>query len=174
MTTIRTSFRIADSLTLLKSVHLALGDPSPLAADALLVMQRRTQLTFEQQGFPQRWADLAPSTKRRRLARLSPGVSAKKLAQLAGSLLILRDTGQLLQSVGGDASGDFEASGGFGFSDRDGAIIGTDHPGGYNQFEDPRTGRPERIIFQWLDQDVDDITAMSHDWFLRKGPYAEG
>jgi hypothetical protein len=88
------------------------------------------------------------------------------------SLQILRDTGLLLQSVGGGAAGPFETADGFGESDQTTATIGTNHPGAWNQFADTRTNRPERIIFIFQDQDVSDLADMGETWFLRVGPYA--
>ena len=174
MTSIRLQIQVGDVRDTLKSIHLAFADASPFTGDVLGIMLRSTQLNFEQQGRPKKWDELAPSTKRARMRKLAAGGrSKKKLAQLAGSMLILRNTGHLLQSVGGGASGPFEQQGGFGQSDRDSAIIGTDNPGGYNQWPNPRTGAPARLIFVWQDQDERDVLEMADDWFTRSGPYAE-
>lgn len=185
-------FQAGDVIRTLQVVEAAYRDPSDLMADTLLLMIRSTQLNFEAQGRPTRWAGLAESTIQRRLSKTKKGaakVKALKTAAKKGfgpklfkaaetyiaaghALQILRDTGLLLQSVGGGASGPFETPDGFGESDDLTATIGTNHPGAYNQFPDTRTNRPERIIFIFQEQDVEDVTQMAADWFLRVGPYA--
>lgn len=173
MTSFTIRMEVGDVVQTLHVVEAAMLDASPLMQDVLLVMIRSTQLNFEAGGRP-RWDDLADSTIQRRFAKGMKGKGAKKLGSLAvlGSIEILRDTGLLLQSVGGGASGAFEVGAGFGESDDTGAVIGTSQPGWQNQFPDTRGWRPAREFILFQDQDEEDIMDMAVQWALRTGAYA--
>jgi phage gpG-like protein len=193
MAAINIDFQAGDVVETLKFIEAGLADPSEIMRDVLLVMIRSTQLNFDAQGRPAKWAPLAQSTILHRLAKTKTGrtrlATSKRLAKKggsgpaakkaganlfasAGSLRILQDTGLLLQSVGGDASGAFSTGDGFGESDQTTAIIGTNNVAAYNHWPDPRTGRPERLIFVWQDADEEDVMAMAEDFVLHAGPYA--
>ena len=172
--TLTLRLHVGDVLHVLHVMEAAYDDASDLMADVLLTMIRSTQLNFEAQGRPVRWADLAESTERRRFAKAMGGRGARTLGSLGtlGSLLILQVTGSLFQSLGGGASGPFEAKDGFGESDRFTATIGTNRPGWQNQFADTRGWREARPMVEFQNQDVEDIGAMAADWALRTGSYA--
>jgi phage gpG-like protein len=163
---------VVEVLTLIES---AFDDPTPLMRDVLLVMIRSAQLTFEAQGRPTRWHDLAESTIRGRFKKAMKGPGAKSLGSLGvlGSILILRDTGLLFQSIGGNAVGAFEGADGFGEADRLSATIGTNRPGADAlQLGAPENNLPAREYLLFQPQDEDDIADMSIAWMMRQGPYA--
>lgn len=58
---------VIEVLTLLEASY---EDPTPLMQDVLLIMIRSTQLTFQAQGRPDKWAKLSPATIRARLRQL--------------------------------------------------------------------------------------------------------
>lgn len=149
------NIQVADVVKTLTLIQDAFHDPSELMKDVLLVMLRSTQQNFEAQGRPERWQPLAQSTIDR---RRGGGKDVK----------ILRDTGLLLQSVGGSAAGAFEAEDGFGESDKFTAAIGTNRPGA-EALQLVIAGGRVFLLFQ--DQDEEDIMDMASDWFLRVGPY---
>lgn len=166
---------VGDVVQTLTVIEAALADPAPLMRDVLLVMIRSTQLTFEAQGRPQRWDDLADSTIRRRfaVARGARGAASQGSLAILSSIQILRNTGLLLQSVGGRATGAFAEADGFGDSDETSAIIGTNRPGADAlQLGHSRGYFPPRVFLLIQDQDEQDIVDMSADWFLQVGPYA--
>lgn len=171
----RIQIHVGDVVQTLTEIEGAFTDPSPLMRDALLTMIRSTQLTFEAQGRPNPWDDLADSTIRKRFARARGARGGGQLGSLGtlGSIQILRDTGLLFQSVGGGANGPFATADGFGESDETSAIIGTNRPGADAlQLGHSRGYFPPRVYLQILDQDEEDIVTMSADWFLQVGPYA--
>jgi len=174
MATFTVTFQVGDVIQTLELVQASARDPSPFMSDVLLLMIRSTQLTFQAQGRPDRWNDLAESTVKARFRRAARGRGAAAFGSLGilGSIRILQDRGNLLQSVGGGASGPFSTSDGFGESDEFSAVIGTNHPGWRNQFPDTRGWRDARLFLLWQDQDEEDVAAMGMDWFLRVGPYA--
>lgn len=167
--------QVGDVTHVITLIELAVDDASELMRDVLLVMIRSTQQTFEAQGRPARWADLAESTVLKRLRRAMRLQRVRDLGSLGavGSIQILRDTGLLMQSVGAGASGSFSAADGFGDSDAFTAVIGTNRPGWQNQFPDSRGWRPERPFLVFQDQDEEDIADMAMHWLMRTGPYAE-
>jgi len=169
-------YQLGEVSHLLTMVETRADDPSDLMADHLLLLIRSTQLNFEEQGRPVPFAELAPSTERRRFAKGMKGKGAKALGSLAvlGSTQILRDTGLLMQSLGAGASGPFEAADGFGESDKFTAVLGTNRPGadalqvGYAPNNLPSR---EYVLFQ--EQDETDLLRMTEDWMMGTGPYAE-
>lgn len=167
-------YQAGDVTHLLTVVEGAFDDPSPLMSDALLVMIRSTQLTFEAQGRPNAWDELKESTRRARFgaAMKKKGAKAKGSLAVIGAIQILRNTGALMRSVGGGASGPFEADGGFGTSDDTTAVLGTNAPGWQNQFADTRGWRDAREFLLIQDQDESDIADVGIAWFTRTGPYA--
>ncbi len=175
MTDIRLEYHLADATALLGNIHVRLEDPSDLTADFLLLMIRSTQLNFEEGGRPSPFAELAPSTERRRFYKGMKGKGAKAKGSLGvlGSIQILRDTGLLMQSLGASASGSFQTADGFGESNKFSAVLGSNRPGadalqtGYAPNNLP--GR-EYILFQ--PQDVGDMTQMAEEWLTGSGPYA--
>lgn len=170
MATFELRVQVGDVVRVLTLVEHALRDPSDLMSDVLLVMIRSTQITFDVQGRPNPWDDLAESTRRRRLRKA--GIDPDDAGAAVGAIQILRDSGLLFQSVGGNSSGPFSNADGFAESDELSATIGTNRPGWQNQFADTRGTRPERPFILFQDQDEEDVMAMAEDWFLRVGPYA--
>lgn len=164
---------VGDVVQTLTVVEQALDDATDFMKDVLLIMIRSTQLTFEAQGRP-RWDDLKESTERKRFALAMRGSGAGRRGTLAvlGNLPLLRVTGLLLQSVGGGAAGPYNSADGFGDSDDESAIIGTNRPGWQNQFRDSRGWREAREFLLFQDQDERDIMDGAVDWVLRRGPYA--
>jgi phage gpG-like protein len=153
-------YQLGDVTELLTAVETRLGDASDLMADVLLLLIRSTQLNFDAQGRPDRWADLAPSTLARR--RGDPDTAQ-----------ILRDTGLLMQSLGAGSSGAFEAADGFGESDEFTATLGTNRPGADAlQLGNPGGNLParEHVLFQA--QDYEDLDQMQEDFVMGLGPYA--
>ncbi len=177
--------QVGEVVEVLRVVEASLEDPTELMQDVLLVMIRSTQLNFEAQGRPTRWAGLAPSTIKQRLRKVRGGVvktRGKKKESIyrqlfdqsdafytaLGSIQILRDRGLLFQSVGGNASGPFEDSDGFGEAEKFHATIGTNRPGADALQLVIAGGRPYLLIH---DQDEEDIMDMSVQWVLRTGAY---
>lgn len=153
---------LRDAMQMLGGVESRLSDATPLMKDVFLLGLRSTALNFQAQGRPTRWDELAPSTKARR--RQGPNAG--------GGMRILQNFGLLLQSVGGGASGPFAEAGGFGDYDRESAVIGTNHPGAYNQWPNDRTGAPARVFMLWQSVDEEDAGAMQQDFVLGIGPYS--
>lgn len=192
MTSVNLRFQIADVAHTLGGIETRLEDPSPLMQDVLLVELRSVQRRFEAQGSPERWHELAQATIQQRLGRTAKGRKAREAVDLrrtklsgkkavasqnryiqqVGAMQILRNTGLLLQSIGGSASGPFSTADGRGESDQTTAGITTSNPGAWNQFANARTGAPARIIFAWEEQDVDDVQAMAADFVTMRGSYA--
>jgi phage gpG-like protein len=179
--------KVGDAVETVLAVETALADPSELMADILLVMLRSTQLTFQESGRPDRWTPLAQSTIDQRLRSNSKGRAIvrnanKKLSGKAavkaqnayfaasGNVQILRDTGALLLSLGGSASGAFQTEDGFGESDQFTAELGTNHPGAEALQFVIAGGRPFLLI-QTVDEE--DIMDMSVQFVLQEGPYAK-
>lgn len=163
-----------DVLLQTKRIETAAKDASPLMKDVLLLMIRSTQLNFQSQGRPDRWDDLKESTERRRFKRASKRKGASKLGSLGvlASMLILRDTGRLMQSLGEGRSGEFDAKGGFGETDDFNATLGTNAPGWQNQEDDTRGWRDARPFILFQTQDEEDIADMGMDFLMGRGPYA--
>lgn len=179
--------QVGDAVEVVMGIASQLEDPSPLMQDALLIMIRSTQLTFEAQGRPTRWTPLAQSTIESRLRKNAGGRAALKGANdrtltgkkavaaqekyfaAAGSIQILRDTGRLLMSVGGGQAGAFEDEQGFGESDQFTATLGTNHPGAEALQFIIAGGRPFLVI---QETDEEDIMDASVQFVMMTGPYA--
>jgi hypothetical protein len=176
VTTLALQYQLGDVTRVLHMMEARFEDASDLMADHLLLLIRSTQLNIEEQGRPQPFAPHADSTIRRRFGKAMKGKGAKAGGTLAalGSIMILRDTGLYMQSLGAGASGSFEAANGFGESDKFTATLGTNRPGadalqmGYEPNNLP--GR-EHVLFQA--QDDIDLLQMTEDFFMGTGPYAE-
>lgn len=164
--------QMGEAIELIELIEVRGDDPTPFIQDVLLLMIRSSQLNFEAEGRPDRWADLAESTERRRFRKAAGAIARLGSLAALGSMMILRNTGQLWQSLGGQATGPYTTEYGFGESDEFLAVIGTNHPGAYNQFPDPRTNRPARVMVLWQEQDVEDVQQMAIDWMIGGGPYA--
>jgi phage gpG-like protein len=176
VTTFTLQYQLGDVTRVLHMMEARFEDASDLTADWLLLMIRSTQLNIEEQGRPQPFAPHADSTIRRRFGKAMKGKGAKAGGTLAalGSIMILRDTGLLMQSLGAGSSGAFESADGFGESDEFTATLGTNRPGadalqtGYEPNNLP--GR-EYVMFQ--EQDETDLLRMTEDWTMGTGAYAE-
>lgn len=164
------SFQVGEVVQMIRMVEARLDDPTPLMQDVLLVLIRSTQLTFEAQGRPDRWDDLAESTERARFRKADKGRGS--LAALGG-MQILRDSGLLAMSLGAGASGEFTHPYGFGEADKFTAVLGTNRPGAEaHQLGYPTGNIPQRIFILFQEQDYEDIETMTMDYFLVQGPYA--
>lgn len=165
---------IGDVIAKLTLIETRLDDPTVMMKDLLLLGIRSTGQNFQAQGRPARWDDLAPSTERRRFARAARarGASSRGSLAILASIRILQNTGLLLQSVGGGASGSFSKGGGTGESSRYEMSISTNNPGAWNQFPNLRTGAPARVMILWQPQDVEDASDMQNDFIMHRGPYA--
>lgn len=176
MATFTLEYHVGEAKKLLHMIEVRAEDASDLMNDALLLMIRSTQLNIEAQGRPVPFADLADSTKRRRFGKAikAKGAKAKGTLAVLGSIMILRDTGLLMQSLGAGASGAFESADGFGEFDKFSATLGSNRPGadalqeGYAPHNLPAR---EYILFQT--EDVDDLSRMTEDWLTGSGPYAD-
>lgn len=183
--------QVGDAVEVVKAIETQLEDPSELMQDVLLFMIRSTQLTFEAQGRPSRWTPLAQSTVESRLRKNAGGRSALKAGRrsgvggdlsgpkavaaqnkyfaAAGSIQILRDTGGLMMSVGGNASGAFESDEGFGESDKFTATLGTNKVQAVPLQFIIAGGRPFLLI---QDEDEEDIMDATVQFVMKTGPYA--
>lgn len=168
---INLTYSTANVVKTFKLLEASYEDPEPLMQDVLLVMIRSTQVTFQAEGRPQPWDELAESTERQRFRHAARGGRGGSLAALGG-INILRLSGLLWQSVGGGASGEYTTDEGSGTVDKFSATISTSRPAAYNQFPDPRTGRPARVFLRHQEQDVEDIMDMGAQWLVRSGAYA--
>ena len=180
--------QVGDAVETVLVVEEQLADPTVLMQDALLILVRSTQLTFEAQGRPTRWTPLAMSTIRGRLRKNAGGRAAlragdrapnlhgaaavkaqDKFFAAAGSVQILRDTGALAMGVGYGAAGSFETPEGFGESDKFTATLASTHPAAEALQFVIAGGRPFLVIQDVDEEDVMDATVQ---FVMATGPYA--
>lgn len=183
------NIQVGDAVETVLVVEEQLADPTVLMQDALLMLIRSTQLTFEAQGRPQRWTPLAMSTIRGRLQKNAGGRAALRAGDKApnlsgkdavkaqnqffaavGSVQILRDTGALAMGVGFGASGAFETPEGFGESDKFTATLASTHLGAEALQFVIAGGRPFLLI---QDVDEEDIMDAAVQFVMATGPYSD-
>lgn len=128
-----------------------------------MIMLRSAQQNFVEQGRPEKWWPLSLRTIAARTAKIK-GKRKKKGG--SSSILILRDTGQLMQSLTPSGKG----MGGV-YSIRRktkiAAFISTDRPGASaHQFGDPNRNLPRRRFLLHQEQDIADYKQVYIDHML--------
>lgn len=79
MPTFTLEIQTGEVIQVVKLLEASYRDPTALMTDILLLMIRSTQLTFEQQGRPEKWADLSPATIAQRLRKIQKSTRRKIL-----------------------------------------------------------------------------------------------